>query len=103
MASKAKVIEEPEAPEEQEPEPEPAHAAPAIPTREDIAAAIRERLDSGLITERDVLVDMYASQYAIELHLQSFRSQVESFSQSGLGRMLTRKAQKEARRHADQE
>ena len=85
------------------PGPDAALGAPAIPTREQIRDQIRGLIADGTITTDDVIVDMYASQYAIELMLGGFKESFDSFQHSSLGRMLTKRAAKEARKHGNQD
>jgi hypothetical protein len=87
------------------PEPGDVEGAPApgVPTREDIRQMVRDRLAAGEVTIDDIVVDMYASQYAIELMLGSFKESFDGFRHSSLGRMLTKRAAKEARRHGNED
>lgn len=87
------------------PEPEPAdlHPAPGIPTREQIRDQVRAQLAAGTISIDDVIVDMYASQYAIELMLGQFRESFASFQGSRIGRMFMARAEKEVRRRGNED
>lgn len=65
-----------------------AFAAGDIPSREEIKARIEEGLSSGLLTERIILADIYASQYSCELMLRQLGGFLDNLAGSKLGARL---------------
>src|SRR5262245_30175275 len=73
-------------------------AMSGVPTREDIRQRILDGLESGQLDERQILADIYASQYASELMLRQFGSFMEQFAGSSIGARLLGGNRKHKRR-----